>query len=1146
MGARVPGRGVPSWGLGWRVSLWLALILLLILAVVHAAHREQRVGALNQAKAAFQRDLVYRRWAAEQGGVYVPTSDLIPPNPLLKGLPHRDITTRQGQTLTLLNPAYMTRLVHEFGQREYGLLARITSLKPLRPGNAPDAWENSVLQRFEKGEREHWEVSNFAGQPHLRFMGAFLVDTSCLKCHSNQGYQVGQVRGGLSVAVPLGPHPLLDAFRTVRLPLLGLGLMGGLGLWFILAAWRRECRAQAAQEAAQAEAEASQRFHKSLTDLLPIQLFRLDREGRFTYGNPAFLKAMGLDAETLWGRAAQEVLGDLPEAVADAKAVLEGETRRRTLMLPGKDQGPEVALEIIQAPVTNYQGSVVEIQCLAWDVTEQQKLQAQERREAERFRTLIQASQDGFWLVSEDGHILDVNDAYLRMTGFTRRSLLGQPILALDGREGPEVFAAHLSRVQAEGRDRFETLHRTESGQLLDVEVSVSVVPDSGLLVCFIRNISREKRLRGLLHVLAEVRVGADGRGYFTSLAQALARAVGADFILVGEMSGEDRIQTLTVVENGQVRSNFQYDLVGSPCERALQQGLCIIRDRVADRFPEDLLLGELGIRAYVGIPLMDSQGEPNGVLVALFRRALEDVSLIQDLFRMVSGRTASEIERQRVQRSLVAQEALHRTIIERAPFPIFIHSGDRVRYGNPAMASLLKFGGPQELVGLEVLGLVHPECRELVRARIARAQATGKHAALVAEKFLAKDGTVVEVEVIAVPTALDGEPGMLVFALDVTERQEAERIRLRLEAEIQHAQRLDSLGSLAGGVAHDMNNVLGAILGMGAALQAGEPLPPKVGEGLDTILRAACRGRDLVKGLTDFTRKGLQQPQPLDLNDLVRQEVALLQRTTRQKVEVRSCLAEPLPKVQGEASSLSNALMNLCVNALDAMPQGGVLTLATEVLEGQVVVTLQDSGVGMAPEVLARALEPFFTTKPIGKGTGLGLSMVYGTMKAHGGGVELQSTPGEGTRVVLRFPILTEALPSPPEPILQEEAGPLPPLRVLIVDDDELIRATLPLMVELLGHRPEVASGGLEALRRLAAGLEVEVVILDLNMPGMDGTEVLDRLRLMRPDLPVVVSTGYKDSVAEQLLANHSRVEVLLKPATHVELDRCLRRVMA
>jgi signal transduction histidine kinase len=373
-------------------------------------------------------------------------------------------------------------------------------------------------------------------------------------------------------------------------------------------------------------------------------------------------------------------------------------------------------------------------------------------------------------------------------------------------------------------------------------------------------------------------------------------------------------------------------------------------------------------------------------------------------------------------------------------------------------------------------------------------------------------------------------------------ERKRADAHKREIEKELLRFQKLESIGRLASGVAHDMNNVLTAILGVGTLLQARFQEDEEVRANLDLIHSAALRGRDLVKGLTDFARDGLQDARPVDLNDLLKKELDLFRRTTLQKVEVSAELEPTLPKVLGEPSSISNVLMNLCVNAVDAMPEGGTLRFCSRSLpEGGVEVSVEDSGQGMSPEVQAKAMDPFFTTKAPGLGTGLGLSIVFGAMKAHGGTVELRSEVGLGTRVVLRFPPLapSQAAPSGAEVTSPSRGGTLD---ILLVDDEPMILDTASALLRHVGHRVEVATRGQEALDLLDGGLEVDLVVLDQNMPGLSGVETLRRIRARRRDLRVVLSTGLVDQVVEETLATCGPVWLLRKPFVFSELKAVIQ----
>jgi PAS domain S-box-containing protein len=389
-----------------------------------------------------------------------------------------------------------------------------------------------------------------------------------------------------------------------------------------------------------------------------------------------------------------------------------------------------------------------------------------------------------------------------------------------------------------------------------------------------------------------------------------------------------------------------------------------------------------------------------------------------------------------------------------------------------------------------------------------------------------------------------DGRPVRIIGVnQDRTAQVEAEAEHRRLQAELQQAEKLESIGSLAGGVAHDMNNVLAAILGLASALRTDFDDDDPRAASLDTITRACDRGRDVVKSLLYFARRDLEAMGPVDLNIILEEVVHLLTHTTLRRIDITKDFQEPLGLIEGDGGALSHALINLCVNAVDAMPEGGSLRLSTRREGGRIVVRVRDTGEGMSPEVARRSIEPFFTTKPVGKGTGLGLTMVYGAVKAHKGTIDIDSQPGRGTEVRLGFP----ALPQPaaggpgPDPAQARTHGPL---RILLVDDDELIRMSMGPMLGILGHEVSTAECGQEALDRLRAGLEADLVILDMNMPGLNGAQTLERLLEFRPNQQVLMATGYSDDTIAPLLAGRPNVTSLRKPFSLPEIREKLEQM--
>ncbi len=360
-----------------------------------------------------------------------------------------------------------------------------------------------------------------------------------------------------------------------------------------------------------------------------------------------------------------------------------------------------------------------------------------------------------------------------------------------------------------------------------------------------------------------------------------------------------------------------------------------------------------------------------------------------------------------------------------------------------------------------------------------------------------------------------------------------AEENRQRLEAKAIRTQKLESLGTLAGGVAHNINNVLAVIMSTASAreMQTGSTDDLKAYRIID---RACKRGRDVVKSLMQFARPSLYNVNPVDLHALLSELHKLLESTHQNRVKVVEAFSSEPVWVQGNAGTLSSALMNLCLNAMDALPAGGTLTLRTTAsVEGWAVLSVEDNGEGMTPEVLEKAMEPFFTTKEVGKGTGLGLSRAHGVIKAHGGILELSSQPGQGTVVAIRLPRI-------PTPVQAEALDPQVPdlgsLNILLVDDDEDVRILAAMMFKAGGLQATYAGGGEEAMEFLRFNQLPDLVILDHNMPGMDGAETLEAIRALHPDLPVLISSGRPD-IEDWACYKRPNVAILSKPFNLAEL---------
>ena len=482
---------------------------------------------------------------------------------------------------------------------------------------------------------------------------------------------------------------------------------------------------------------------------------------------------------------------------------------------------------------------------------------------------------------------------------------------------------------------------------------------------------------------------------------------------------------------------------------------------------------------------------------------------------------------------ALLATQERFRTQFELASEGICIVSPEgRLREVNEAFARMhgrsrreLEDMGLEDLLRPGSRSQIASWLRELLGGKVLTFEVEQRH----------KDGHWFLLEVSASAVFSTGPATILAFCRDLTGRKREEAERRKLDERVNRVQSLEALGVLVAGVAHNLNNVLAVILGT-ATLHSPSTTEASALDDFRIIATACGHGRSVIKSLLQFARPTLACRAPLDLHTIIREVTVLLENTTRNRIEIITSFTEEPLWIDGDAGNISHALMNICLNALGAMPDRGTLVLGTAApAPDEAEVSIQDNGAGMTPEILAHVFEPFFTTKAVDKGTGLGLSMTYGVVKAHGGTIDIASQPGQGTCVKLRFPRIP---PPAPGPIADTPGPSLGGMEVLLVDDDEDVRVLMTRLLMKAGAlQVKTAARGEEALALLGPEALPGLVILDQNMPGWSGVETMQRIRSRYPDLPILISSGQPD-IENWSEFRQAKVGVISKPFTLEEIQ--------
>lgn len=409
---------------------------------------------------------------------------------------------------------------------------------------------------------------------------------------------------------------------------------------------------------------------------------------------------------------------------------------------------------------------------------------------------------------------------------------------------------------------------------------------------------------------------------------------------------------------------------------------------------------------------------------------------------------------------------------------------------------------------------------------------------------------------------------GIILIGRDISARKQFEVENADLKAKYEQAQKLESIGRLAGGIAHDMNNILSAIMASALVIKDEIATPSVASESVDNVLLACYRGRDLTQNILGFARKGKYVKSDISINHLVNETTAILRRTISKSIEIKTSLEDNLNAFEGDRGQIQSVLMNVCINAVDAITTSGEVSINTSAIRldenrclrlggiksgNYVRLSVIDNGVGMDGETLENAFEPFFTTKPIGKGTGLGLSMAYGVVANHGGAITIDSEVGKGTTVTAYFPSTDRPTPKfSRSGYLEYNAksrtnrGQIGGTGILLVDDEPLFRSSAKRLISKLGHEVFVADNGYEALEVYRNNTtRISVVLLDMLMPGMEGKEVFYKLKAINPKVKIVIISGFdKDENVDDLLS-HGAYGYLQKPFNSQALSRQLETVL-
>lgn len=770
------------------------------------------------------------------------------------------------------------------------------------------------------------------------------------------------------------------------------------------------------------------------------------------------------------------------------------------------------------------------------DITQRKEAEEALRETVDKYRNIFENAVEGIFQSTPDGRFIDVNPALAQMMGFQtpEEMIHGFTDIAHQHYVRPDERTRYRSLLDGDGVVKgFETEVYRKDKKSIWISINARAVRDNNDNILYyegtVENITERKQVADSLQALEELE---------SSILSAIPHAV------IGLK------ERFIIFANDSVRNVFGWtpqELIGQ-------------NTRILYRSDDEYV--EIGKRFYSALENERFHREE----FRCRRKDGKDIVCMVSSARIGNDLTDKKIvaiyeditEHRQAEAQVKESEERYRVAIEHSNDGVAIVKGSIHQYVNKRFVEIFGYGHPEELLGKPLSFTIHPDDLERVNAIN-----QGRQSGIVVPnryeyKGIKKDGEPVYIEASVTNVVYLGEAVSLAYLRDITERKRTELEKGHLEAQLRQAQKMEAIGQLAGGVAHDFNNILTAVIGYGNLLQAkmaqDDPLRPYV----EQILASSGKAVNLTQSLLAFGRKQIIELKPCKINTLIKNVEKLLTRLLTEDIELLTFVGGSDPTIMADPTQIDQILINLSTNARDAMPNGGHLKVEVKLAEinrgfvaahgyGEIgkyaLLSVSDTGVGMDTKTKEKIFDPFFTTKEVGKGTGLGLSIVYGIVKQHNGYINVESEPGRGTTFHIYFPAVKMKEEETKTNSVAVKGGSE---TILIGEDNGSVRQLAKEVLEQFGYTVIEARDGEDAISKFKQySNNIDLVVLDVVMPKKNGREVFEAIKAIRPDIKAFFMSGYTADILSDKGMHEEKLDYVPKPLSPQELLHKVRVVL-